>query len=109
MYRPAEARLPWARLSSTARTTSASQPSPALNVKYRDVRYALPFLVQIWMFASPILYPLSLVKHWRWVLYLNPLTGLIEGFRSSLLGRPMAWPRARPLWRCRGSSAAAAR
>jgi lipopolysaccharide transport system permease protein len=43
------------------------------------------------MFASPILYPLSLVKHWRWVLYLNPLTGLIEGFRSSLLGRPIAW------------------
>jgi lipopolysaccharide transport system permease protein len=63
----------------------------ALNVKYRDIRYALPFLVQIWMFASPILYPLSLIKHWRWVLYLNPLTGVIEGFRSSLLGRPFDW------------------
>ncbi|MEO6393797.1 MAG: ABC transporter permease [Pyrinomonadaceae bacterium] len=63
----------------------------ALNVKYRDVRYALPFLVQIWMFATPILYPLSLVKNWRWVLYLNPLTGVIEGFRSSLLGRPFNW------------------
>lgn len=63
----------------------------ALNVKYRDVRYALPFLVQIWMFATPILYPLSLVKRWQWVLWLNPLTGIIEGFRSSLLGRPIAW------------------
>lgn len=63
----------------------------ALNVKYRDVRYALPFLVQVWMFASPILYPLSIVRNWRWVLYVNPLTGIIEGFRSSLLGRPMPW------------------
>jgi lipopolysaccharide transport system permease protein len=63
----------------------------ALNVKYRDVRHALPFLVQIWMFATPILYPLSLVRQWRWLLYLNPLTGVIEGFRSSLLGRPFDW------------------
>lgn len=63
----------------------------AMNVKYRDVRYALPFLVQIWMFATPILYPLSLIKRWQWVLWLNPLTGIIEGFRSSLLGRPIAW------------------
>jgi lipopolysaccharide transport system permease protein len=62
----------------------------ALNVKYRDIRYALPFLIQVWMFASPIIYPLSLVpEKWRWALLLNPLTGIVEGFRSSLFGREM--------------------
>lgn len=59
----------------------------ALNVKYRDVRYALPFLIQLWMFASPVVYPASLMpEKWRWVLWVNPLTGIIEGFRSSLFG-----------------------
>src|SRR5438477_8683552 len=59
----------------------------ALNVKYRDIRYALPFLIQLWMFASPVSYPASMMpQKWRWVLWLNPLTGIIEGFRSSLFG-----------------------
>jgi lipopolysaccharide transport system permease protein len=61
----------------------------ALNVKYRDIRYALPFLIQLWMFASPIIYPASIVpERWRWVLALNPLTGIIEGYRSALFGHP---------------------
>jgi lipopolysaccharide transport system permease protein len=63
----------------------------ALNVKYRDVRYALPFMIQLWMFASPIIYPLSMLKNWQWLLAINPLTGIIEGFRSTLLGRPFNW------------------
>ena len=64
----------------------------ALNVKYRDIRYALPFLIQLWMFASPIIYPASIVpERWRWVLALNPLTGIIVGFRSALFGRPFDW------------------
>lgn len=65
----------------------------ALNVKFRDIRYALPFLIQLWMFASPIIYPASLMpQKWRWVLWINPLTGIIEGFRASLLGRtPFNW------------------
>ena len=63
----------------------------ALNVKYRDIRYALPFLMQLWMFVSPIIYPASLLKNWRWVLAINPLTGIIEGFRSALLGKPFGW------------------
>jgi len=64
----------------------------ALNVKYRDVRFALPFLVQLWMFLSPVIYPASFVpEKVRWVLSLNPLTGIIEGFRSALLGRPFNW------------------
>ena len=64
-----------------------------LNVKYRDIRYALPFLIQLWMFASPIIYPASLMPaKWRWVLWINPLTGIIEGYRAALLGRSFDWP-----------------
>lgn len=57
-----------------------------LNVKYRDVGQLLPFLVQIGMFATPIIYPLSMAGKWRWLLMLNPMTGIIEGFRSALFG-----------------------
>src|SRR5260370_22404017 len=58
----------------------------ALNVKYRDIRYALPFLIQLWMLASPVIYPASLMpQKWRWFLWLKPLTGITEGFRWSLL------------------------
>src|SRR5262244_1320507 len=50
----------------------------ALNVKYRDIRYALPFAIQLLMFATPIIYPVSLVpERWRWLLHLNPLSGFI--------------------------------
>ena len=59
----------------------------ALNVKYRDINYTLPFLIQMWMFASPIVYPLSLVpEQWRLLYSLNPIAGIIEGFRWALLG-----------------------
>lgn len=58
----------------------------ALNAKYRDIRYAIPFLVQLWMFASPIVYPASLVpERYRLLYAFNPLTGIIEGFRACLL------------------------
>jgi len=61
----------------------------ALNVAYRDFRYVLPFLVQFWMFATPVIYPASLVpQEWQWALYLNPMAGVIEGFRSAFLGSP---------------------
>ena len=64
-----------------------------LNVKYRDVRYALPFFIQLWMYASPVIYPTNFVPaQWRWLLVLNPLTGIIEGYRSALFGRPFVWP-----------------
>jgi lipopolysaccharide transport system permease protein len=57
----------------------------ALNVKYKDIRYALPFLIQIWMFITPVIYPASLVPEpWRWALALNPLTGIVECFRYAL-------------------------
>lgn len=64
----------------------------ALNAKYRDVRHALPFVLQVWMFISPVIYPTSLVpEQWRWVLILNPLTGIIESYRSALFGQAINW------------------
>ena len=64
----------------------------ALNVKYRDVRFALPFLIQVWMFLSPVIYPSSFVPaKWRWLLMLNPLTGLIDNFRAVLFAQTINW------------------
>jgi lipopolysaccharide transport system permease protein len=59
----------------------------ALNAKYRDIRYTIPFLIQFWMFASPIVYPASMVpEKYRMIYALNPMCGVIEGIRSALLG-----------------------
>ncbi len=64
----------------------------AVNVKYRDVRHALPFAIQLLMFATPIIYPFSMVPApWRQLLLLNPLTGIFNGYRSALFGRPFDW------------------
>jgi lipopolysaccharide transport system permease protein len=59
----------------------------ALNVKYRDFQYTVPFLIQIWMFASPVVYPASMIpQQFKFLYALNPMTGVIEGFRWALLG-----------------------
>ena len=59
----------------------------ALTVKYRDLRFALPFLTQVWMYATPIAYPASLVSEkWRWFIVLNPMSGVIEFNRHAFLG-----------------------
>lgn len=61
----------------------------ALTVSYRDFRYVIPFMVQIWMYITPVVYPISFVpEKWRWLLLLNPMTGYIEGLRSAFLGKP---------------------
>jgi lipopolysaccharide transport system permease protein len=72
----------------------------ALNAMYRDVRYVIPFLVQFWMFASPLVYPTSRVpEKWRWVYGLNPMAGVIEGFRGCLLGGgPIDWALVASSW-----------
>ena len=60
----------------------------ALNVRYRDVGHTIPFLIQIWMFASPVAYPVGLIpEKWRLLYSFNPLAGVIEGFRWALLGK----------------------
>ncbi len=75
----------------------------ALNVQYRDIRYALPFLIQLWMFATPAIYnpPSNVPAAWQGLLRLNPLTGIIGGMRSSLLGSRYAWD-----WPAIGAAAA---
>jgi len=65
----------------------------ALNVQYRDIRYVIPFLIQLWMFVSPVIYPVSMVKQkYQWLLALNPMGGVIKAYRASLLGHlPIDW------------------
>jgi lipopolysaccharide transport system permease protein len=59
----------------------------ALTVRYRDIRHALSFVLQLWMFTTPIVYPLSVVpEKWHWAMYLNPMTGVVEGIRSAVMG-----------------------
>jgi lipopolysaccharide transport system permease protein len=75
----------------------------ALNVEYRDVRYTIPFLTQVWLFATPIAYPSSLLPEpWRTLYGLNPMVGVVEGFRWALLGTATA-----PGWMIVASSLAA--
>lgn len=65
----------------------------ALTVSYRDFTHITPFLLQIWMYITPVVFPVSLVpERWQWLLYLNPMTGLVEGFRSAFLGKPFDVP-----------------
>ena len=64
----------------------------AINVRYRDVKFAIPFIVQIWMYLSPVAYPSSVVPaKWRIFYSLNPLVGIIDGYRSALFGRAFDW------------------
>jgi len=84
---PRIAMLPVFLLLSVAVSLGASLWLAALHVQYRDVRYILPFLLQFWMFATPIAYPSSLLSEpWRTFYGINPMVGVVEGFRWSLLG-----------------------
>ena len=83
--------LPVLVLMTTLLATGTGMWMSALNVKYRDIRFALPFIIQLWFFSSPIIYPASFLKNWQFLLILNPMAGIIEGFRSALFGRPFNW------------------
>jgi lipopolysaccharide transport system permease protein len=64
----------------------------AMNVKYRDVRYVVPFIMQLWMFASPVVYiPQNLHGAWLTAYYLNPMAGAVEGFRWAVVGGTLVW------------------
>jgi len=64
----------------------------ALTVKYRDIRHALPFVLQLWMFLTPVVYPLSVVpEKWRWLMYINPITGIVEGIRCVFTAQHFNW------------------
>jgi lipopolysaccharide transport system permease protein len=84
--------LPMLLLLTTILAIAVGLWLSALNVKYRDVKFAIPFLVQIWMYVSPVVYPSSVVPvKWRILYSLNPFVGIIDGFRSALFGRPFEW------------------
>ena len=83
--------VPFLLVLAVAAALGAGLWLSALNVQFRDVRYAVPFFVQAWMFASPIAYPSSLLNEpWRTVYGLNPMAGVVEGFRWALLGTETA-------------------
>lgn len=65
----------------------------ALNVEYRDIRYTIPFLIQLWLFSSPVIYPTSIVpKDYQWLMALNPMAGVLKAFRAAVLGhQPFDW------------------
>ncbi len=85
----AVAALPLLVLLALLTSLAAGLWLSALNAIYRDVQYALPFLTQFWLFVTPVAYPASLVpERWRWLFGLNPMAGVVEGFRWALLGRP---------------------
>jgi lipopolysaccharide transport system permease protein len=94
---PAVAALPLFILFAVAAALSVGLWLSALNVQYRDVRYIIPFLTQFWMFVTPVAYPSSLVpEKWRTLFGLNPMAGVVEGFRWALLGKstrpgPLLW------------------
>jgi lipopolysaccharide transport system permease protein len=80
--------VPLLTLLTAALALGAGLWLSALTVQYRDLRHVVPFLIQLWLFVSPVVYPLSLIPmHYRWLARLNPMTGIIEGFRSSLFGQ----------------------
>ena len=64
----------------------------ALNVSFRDVKYAVPFMVQMGLFVTPVIYPAHYIpQRWRFLLGLNPMAGVVIGFRHALLGGPASW------------------
>jgi homopolymeric O-antigen transport system permease protein len=84
--------LPIVMLVAFMAAAGAGSFLAALCGVYRDVRYVVPLLMQLWMFASPVIYPASLVPpRWLWLYHLNPMSGVISGFRSAMLGLPMPW------------------
>ncbi len=84
--------LPVLLLGVVLAATGVGAMLSALTVAYRDFQYVVPFVVQLWLFVTPVIYPASIVPEpWRTVLSLNPMAGLVEGFRSALLARPFAW------------------
>jgi lipopolysaccharide transport system permease protein len=85
---PAIVALPLFLLLAIVVALAVSCWSSSLNVKYRDVRWLIPFVVQAWLFATPVMYPSSLVPEaWRPLFGLNPMVGAVEGFRWALLGQ----------------------
>jgi len=84
--------LPLFAAVAVATAIGVTSALSAVNVRYRDVRYIVPFATQLWLFATPIAYPSTLVHGpWRTILGLNPMSGVVEGWRWAVLDRPVSW------------------
>jgi lipopolysaccharide transport system permease protein len=84
--------MPLFLILAIIQTLAIGTLTSALNVRFRDVKFALPFILQVWMIASPIFYPMNILSEkWRLLFAINPLTGILEGFRSSLFGTSFDW------------------
>lgn len=84
--------LPLFLLGTLLAATGVGALLSALTVAYRDFQYVVPFMVQLWLFGSPVMYPSGLVPaKWRAVYFLNPMAGLIDGFRAAFLNQPLHW------------------
>jgi lipopolysaccharide transport system permease protein len=83
--------LPLLVLVTVAAALGVSSALSAINVRYRDVRYVVPFAVQLWLFATPVAYPITLLEEpWRTLAAINPMVGVVEGFRWAVLGESAA-------------------
>jgi lipopolysaccharide transport system permease protein len=84
--------IPLLMLQTTVLALGVGLLISGLIVKYRDIRHALPFCLQLWMFASPIIYPTSVLpESWQWLMKLNPMAGIIEGFRAAMTRPEIDW------------------
>lgn len=85
--------IPWCLLTAMLTAAGVGSALAALNVQYRDVKQITPFLLQVWMYTSPIVYPLSMVPpEYRALYSLNPMVGVVAGFRAALLRHePLPW------------------
>ncbi len=90
---PAMLLLPFLMLCAFIAATGVGMWLSAMNVKYRDIRYVIPFLIQLWLFATPVIYPTTMLpEKYRWLLSLNPMGGVIDAHRTCILGhKPIDW------------------
>ena len=85
--------VPVVTVLAVALATGAGMWLAAMNVKYRDIRFLVPFAVQAWLFVSSVILPSRSVPiRWRWLLNLNPMSAFVEGYRAAWLGQPFDWP-----------------
>lgn len=88
-FGPALVLVPLLAIAVVFTATGVGMMLSALNVAYRDFRYVIPFLIQLWFFITPVVYPSSLIpENWRWLIFINPMTGLVESFRAVFLSYP---------------------
>lgn len=91
-FLPVLALMPIFLIGTILVATATGTLLSALTVSYRDFRYVVPFIVQIWFFVTPVIFPPGMLpSKWAWALALNPMTGLIGGFRGAFLGSPIDW------------------